>query len=101
MPIRESIHPVYNGVDPESFVACPSEPSVPTLVWLGRIDPLKDVETLIRSFAKVRQAIPTARLRIFGGASTENQGYLDTGASHSGTPSIWPVRPRSRAGPTR
>jgi glycosyltransferase involved in cell wall biosynthesis len=74
----ESIHPVYNGVDPESFVACPSEPSVPTLVWLGRIDPLKDVETLIRSFAKVRQALPTARLRIFGGASAENQGYLDT-----------------------
>jgi glycosyltransferase involved in cell wall biosynthesis len=72
----ERIHPVYNGVDVEHFPASTSEPTVPTLVWLGRIDPLKDVETLIRSFARVRQVIPATRLRIFGGASAENQDYL-------------------------
>jgi glycosyltransferase involved in cell wall biosynthesis len=73
----ERIHPIYNGVDAANFITSHSEPDVPTLVWLGRIDPLKDVQTLIRSFAKVREALPAARLRIFGGASVENQGYLD------------------------
>jgi glycosyltransferase involved in cell wall biosynthesis len=73
----DRIHPVYNGVDAESFVVSPSEPEIPTLVWLGRIDPLKDVETLIRSFALVREKLPEARLRIFGGASAENEEYLD------------------------
>lgn len=73
----ERIHPIYNGVDAANFITSHSEPDVPTLVWLGRIDPLKDVETLIRSFAKVREALPAARLRIFGSASAENQSYLD------------------------
>ncbi len=73
----ERINPIYNGVDPADFAASPCEPDVPTLVWLGRIDPLKDVETLIRSFAKVHEVLPEARLRIFGGASSGNQEYLD------------------------
>jgi glycosyltransferase involved in cell wall biosynthesis len=73
----DRINPIYNGVDPDDFKVSLSEPDVPTLVWLGRIDPLKDVETLIRSFAKVHEVLPTARLRIFGGASPGNQEYLD------------------------
>ncbi len=73
----ERIHPVYNGVDADNFIASPAEPPIPTLVWLGRIDPLKDVETLLRAFALVRRELPDARLRIFGGASVENQGYFD------------------------
>ncbi|MGO9029143.1 MAG: GT4 family glycosyltransferase PelF [Acidimicrobiales bacterium] len=73
----ERIHPIYNGVDASDFLTCPSEPDVPTLVWLGRIDPLKDVETLLRSFQLVHRALPAARLRIFGAASAENQSYLD------------------------
>ena len=73
----ERINPIYNGIDAANFITSHSEPEAPTLIWLGRIDPLKDVETLIRSFAKVRDALPTARLRIFGGASADNQSYLD------------------------
>jgi polysaccharide biosynthesis protein PelF len=73
----DRIQPIYNGVDTASFFASSSEPEIPTLVWLGRIDPLKDVETLIRSFAKVRESLPSARLRIFGGASADNQSYLE------------------------
>ncbi len=71
------IHPVYNGVDVGSFVTSPSEPDVPTLSWLGRIDPLKDVETLLRAFVHVRDVLPAARLRIFGAASAETKSYLD------------------------
>jgi polysaccharide biosynthesis protein PelF len=73
----ERIHPVYNGVDVASIADRTSEPDIPTLVWLGRIDPLKDVETLIRSFALVKAVMPDARLRIYGSASAENQKYLD------------------------
>jgi polysaccharide biosynthesis protein PelF len=72
----ERIRPIYNGVDAANFITCPSEPDVPTLVWLGRIDPLKDVETLLLAFAKVRRSLPTARLRIFGSAADDNRDYL-------------------------
>lgn len=72
----ERIRPIYNGVDAANFITCPSEPDVPTLVWLGRIDPLKDVETLLLAFAKVRSTFPEARLRIFGSAADENRDYL-------------------------
>ncbi len=70
------IRPIYNGVDAQNFIRSSSEPDVPTLAWLGRIDPLKDVETLLYTFAKVREVKPETRLRIFGTASKENRGYL-------------------------
>ena len=73
----ERIRPIYNGVDAANFITSRSEPEIPTLVWLGRIDPLKDVETLLRAFAIVRERIPTARLRIFGAASNQNLDYLE------------------------
>ena len=60
------IRPVLNGIDPKSFPAAAAEPDVPTIVWVGRIDPLKDVETLLRAFAEVRRTVPDCRLRLFG-----------------------------------
>lgn len=65
----------YNGVDPIGFPSGPPEPEVPTLAFVGRIDPLKDLETLIRAFALVRREIPGARLRIFGATPTGNEAY--------------------------
>ncbi|MER5986511.1 glycosyltransferase [Streptomyces sp. NPDC001787] len=37
-----------------------------TLVWVGRIEPAKDLISLLHAFAEVRRAEPGARLRIFG-----------------------------------
>ncbi|MFB8140353.1 DUF3492 domain-containing protein [Streptomyces parvus] len=37
-----------------------------TLVWVGRIEPAKDLMALLHAFAEVRRARPAARLRIFG-----------------------------------
>ncbi|NEE53024.1 glycosyltransferase, partial [Streptomyces sp. SID8455] len=37
-----------------------------TLVWVGRIEPAKDLIALLHAFAEVRRAEPDARLRIFG-----------------------------------
>jgi glycosyltransferase involved in cell wall biosynthesis len=69
---------MYNGVEPEEFPAAVSEPEVPTIAFMGRIDPLKDLHTLIRAFALVRKEIPAARLRIFGGTPPVNQIYHDS-----------------------
>ncbi|HXW82197.1 MAG TPA: GT4 family glycosyltransferase PelF [Acidimicrobiales bacterium] len=71
------IRPIHNGVDPVAFPFVTDEPEVPTLVWVGRIDPLKDVETLLRAFAEVRAAIPDCRLRLFGPTPQGGEYYLD------------------------
>ncbi|WP_199547932.1 GT4 family glycosyltransferase PelF [Streptomyces sp. N35] len=72
-----AIRTVYNGVDPAAFPPAGPEPAVPTLSWAGRIDPIKDLETLIRSFALVRAELPQARLRLFGGTPRGSEGYRE------------------------
>ncbi|WP_214109305.1 GT4 family glycosyltransferase PelF [Acrocarpospora catenulata] len=67
---------VYNGVDPGQFAPAEGEPEVPTLSWAGRIDPIKDLETLIRAFGQVHEELPEARLRIFGGTPAGREAYL-------------------------
>ena len=69
---------MYNGVEPAEFPAATSEPDVPTIAFMGRVDPLKDLHTLIRAFALVREEIPNARLRIFGGTPAVNRIYHES-----------------------
>jgi len=69
------IRTVYNGVDPDEFTPAELEPEFPTITWVGRIDPIKDLETLIRSFALVREQLPLARLRVFGSTPAGNEEY--------------------------
>ncbi|SCG55326.1 GT4 family glycosyltransferase PelF [Micromonospora rifamycinica] len=69
---------MYNGVDPDEFPPAAGEPEVPTISFMGRIDPLKDLHTLIRAFALVRAEIPNARLRIFGGTPAANKVYHES-----------------------
>jgi glycosyltransferase involved in cell wall biosynthesis len=64
-------------VDPEHFPPAGAEPAAPTISWAGRIDPIKDVETLVHAFALVRKQIPDARLRLFGGTPAGNEPYRD------------------------
>jgi glycosyltransferase involved in cell wall biosynthesis len=66
---------VYNGVDPDRFREAGPEPEHPTLAFVGRIDPLKDLLTLIRAFALVLERIPAARLRIYGAAPKGGEEY--------------------------
>jgi glycosyltransferase involved in cell wall biosynthesis len=70
------IRTVYNGVDPACFPAVDGEPGVPTISWVGRIDPIKDLETLLRAFALVHREMPAARLRLFGSAPPGGEAYL-------------------------
>ncbi|MFI9642199.1 GT4 family glycosyltransferase PelF [Micromonospora sp. NPDC051925] len=74
----ERMWTMYNGVDPDEFPPAAGEPDVPTISFMGRIDPLKDLHTLIRAFALVRVEIPNARLRIFGGTPAANKVYHES-----------------------
>ncbi len=47
-------------------------------MFAGRVDPLKDLHTLIRAFAIVREKLPDARLRMFGGTPAGNEAYADS-----------------------
>jgi polysaccharide biosynthesis protein PelF len=64
---RERTQIIANGVDFSRFPELTRQvQAVPTLVWLGRIDPLKDLETLLGAFWQVRQLITQAQLKLFG-----------------------------------
>jgi len=73
----ERIRTVYNGVDPANFPALTGEPEEPAMTWVGRIDPIKDLETLLRAFALVQEELPEARLRIFGAPPKGRESYLE------------------------
>jgi glycosyltransferase involved in cell wall biosynthesis len=65
----------YNGVSADSYPTATAEPETPTLGWVGRIDPLKDLETLIRAFGLVHERMPDAVLRLFGPTPAGNEEY--------------------------
>ncbi|MFF8385532.1 GT4 family glycosyltransferase PelF [Streptomyces kanasensis] len=71
----DRIRTVYNGVDPHAFPLAGPEPRTPTLSWCGRIDPIKDLETLVRAYAIARAEVPALRLRLFGPVPAGNEDY--------------------------
>jgi glycosyltransferase involved in cell wall biosynthesis len=75
------IRTVYNGVDPADFPPVAGEPEVPTVSWAGRVDPIKDLETLLHAFSLVHREIPAARLRMFGGTPRGGEAYRDSCAA--------------------
>jgi glycosyltransferase involved in cell wall biosynthesis len=76
--LSDRMRTMYNGVDPADFPAAPEPPSSPTIVFVGRVDPIKDLHTLIRAFGLVREEVPDARLRIFGPVSKSAEAYHRT-----------------------
>jgi glycosyltransferase involved in cell wall biosynthesis len=70
------IRTVYNGVDPANFPPLVGEPEIPTISWVGRVDPIKDLETLLRAFAIVHREMPGTRLRLFGSPPKGREPYL-------------------------
>jgi len=73
---RERTQVIPNGVDPALFPIAPAEPLArPTVSWVGRVDPLKDLGTLIAAFAPVVKALPEALLRLFGPVPKGNEEY--------------------------
>ncbi|MEU8673562.1 DUF3492 domain-containing protein [Streptomyces sp. NPDC048560] len=80
---RAKLRTVYPGMAADRFrgVGEGDDDGGPdTLVWVGRIEPAKDLIALLHAFAEVRRAEPDARLRIFGAPvqGTEGDAYLAT-----------------------
>jgi glycosyltransferase involved in cell wall biosynthesis len=63
---RTTIRVVYNGVEPPSTTV--SSPRTGTVVSVGRIDPLKDVHTMLRVAKEVVERIPEVRFLHYGPA---------------------------------
>lgn len=63
------VRTVYPGMEAARFAALgerEDDGGPDTLVWVGRIEPAKDLVALLHAFAEVRRAEPDARLRIIG-----------------------------------
>ncbi len=72
---RDKIVTIANGVDPERLPHVTAEPSTPTISFYGRIDPLKDLQTMISAFSLVHEQMPEAKLRLFGPVPEGNETY--------------------------
>ena len=70
------IHTAYYGIDADLWPPAErAENDTPVVVWAGRIDPLKDVETLLTAAAVVKRARPDVRFLLYGAAPAGNERY--------------------------
>ncbi|WP_380791762.1 DUF3492 domain-containing protein [Streptomyces albidoflavus] len=65
---RHRLRTVHPGLDATPFAEVGEGPAGDprTLVWAGRIEPGKDLVTLLHAFAEIRRTEPAARLRLVG-----------------------------------
>ncbi|MER5280844.1 DUF3492 domain-containing protein [Streptomyces sp. NPDC002809] len=71
------VRTVYPGMESGRFAGLgesEDDGGPDTLVWVGRIEPAKDLIALLHAFAEVRRAEPDARLRIIGAAAQGPEG---------------------------
>ncbi|MET9812502.1 DUF3492 domain-containing protein [Streptomyces sp. NPDC006355] len=77
---RGKLRTVYPGMDARPFAEVGESPDCAapdTLVWVGRVEPAKDLVSLLHAFAEVRKRQPRTRLRIVGApAGAEGAAYL-------------------------
>ncbi|MEU7334143.1 DUF3492 domain-containing protein [Streptomyces sp. NPDC007074] len=79
---RARVRTVYPGMEASRFAevgeraehAGGADPD--TLVWVGRVEPSKDLVSLLHSFAEIRKERPKTRLRIFGAPAEGPDGAL-------------------------
>ncbi|MFB7619361.1 DUF3492 domain-containing protein [Kitasatospora sp. NPDC056181] len=57
---------VHEGTPAVARAAAGPEPSAPTLVWAGALEPGRDTELMLHAFARVRAGLPAARLVVHG-----------------------------------
>jgi len=65
----DRIRTIYNGIDPGVFTPHEKPEKTrhsPTVVAVARIFPLKDIETMIRSCAMVREDVPDVQYIVYG-----------------------------------
>ncbi|MHB8648624.1 MAG: GT4 family glycosyltransferase PelF [Gaiellaceae bacterium] len=75
----DRIRTIYNGVDPTVFAPRPkpaARAGVPTVVAAARVMPVKDIETMIRTAAVARRAVPAVQFLLYGAADVD-PGYTE------------------------
>jgi polysaccharide biosynthesis protein PelF len=65
------IRVIYNGVDPDKFPAAPKVSGPLHVVTMARIDPLKDLETLLRVAARLKTTHPRVTFTVHGPVADE------------------------------
>ncbi|MET8899469.1 MULTISPECIES: DUF3492 domain-containing protein [unclassified Streptomyces] len=77
---RAKLRTVHPGMDAAPFAEAGESPECAdprTIVWVGRVEPAKDLVSLLHAFAEIRRAEPGARLRVVGTPSgPEGAAYL-------------------------
>lgn len=77
---RDKLRTVYPGMEAAHFAEVGEAPEYTdpdTLVWVGRVEPAKDLVSLLHAFAEVRKEEPKTRLRVVGSAAgAEGEAYL-------------------------
>ncbi len=67
---EEKIKVIYNGIDKNVFTEAKDVHNInPTVVSVARIDPIKDIKTLIKAADKVKKNIPNVKFIIYGSVS--------------------------------
>ncbi|MFE1246675.1 DUF3492 domain-containing protein [Streptomyces sp. NPDC058735] len=77
---RAKLRTVYPGMDARPYAEVGETPECAdpgALVWVGRVEPAKDLVSLLHAFSEVRAQQPGTRLRIVGSpAGPEGAAYL-------------------------
>ncbi|MFF4257200.1 DUF3492 domain-containing protein [Streptomyces sp. NPDC001663] len=77
---RAKLRTVYPGMEASHFAEVGESPDCAdpdTLVWVGRVEPTKDLVSLLHAFAEIRKEEPKTLLRIVGApAGPEGEAYL-------------------------
>ena len=70
---KEKINVIYNGVDDTIFAPreAATKNTSPTVVSIARIDPLKDIISLIEATDIIRKEIPDIKMIVYGSVSVE------------------------------
>jgi polysaccharide biosynthesis protein PelF len=67
---QDKIQVIYNGVDKQVFTEATKVKNIhPTVVTVARIDPIKDLITLIKAAVIVKEQIPDVRFIVYGSVS--------------------------------
>lgn len=75
---EDKIKVINNGIDPQYFIPKPKPAqtsTVPTVLAVNHIFPLKDIETMIKSCDIVRKSIPEVQFVVYG-SLTVDQDYV-------------------------
>lgn len=76
--VKDRLRTIYYGADDQKFYAAGKpigEP--PVVVWVGRINPLKDVMTLLKAAALVHESRPDIKFQLYGSPPLEDIPYYE------------------------